>query len=270
MRRRMRRFKRKRTINILPSLLTIGNMYFGIMSIMFAFDGRYELAALFILAGMLCDIGDGKIARLTNSVSRFGEELDSLADLITFGLAPALIVFLAFMEPYGATFRKIGMLLTTVYAISAALRLARYNSTRHDNLAFSGLPSPAAALTVASYVLFTHWLADLYEMNMEAFIEQTPMLRIVSLFEVVLAFLMVSNIRYSKDEMLVVTRKHLLPCLFAIVLCVTVVSHLTHPYVFLFGGILVYDSYGPVRHVYRWLFKKTETVEAPSTEAETH
>ena len=168
--KRIRRFRSKRKVNILPSVLTIANMYLGIMSVMLAFDGQYEKAAVLILIGMLCDIGDGKIARLMNSVSRFGEELDSLADLITFGLAPALLVFLAFMNPYGTVFRKIGMLLTTVYVISAALRLARYNSTNHDNMAFNGLPSPAAALTVASYVLFTSYLADYADMDMKTFI----------------------------------------------------------------------------------------------------
>ena len=114
----MGRSKRKRKhVNILPSLLTIGNMYCGLLSILYTLDGDFKSAGWMILLALLFDGSDGHIARLTKSTSNFGKELDSLADVVSFGVAPAILVYKSILFD----FQRIGIFLVTVYAITGAL-----------------------------------------------------------------------------------------------------------------------------------------------------
>ena len=136
--------KRRRTgIYLLPNLFTTGSLFAGFYGIVAAINSHFELAAIAVLVAMLLDGLDGRVARLTNTQSDFGAEYDSLADMASFGLAPALIVYYWSLSGLG----KIGWLAAFLYSASAALRLARFNTQAgsSDKRFFQGLPIPAAA-----------------------------------------------------------------------------------------------------------------------------
>jgi CDP-diacylglycerol--serine O-phosphatidyltransferase len=138
-------------IYVLPNLLTILNMFFGFFAIVYSINGNFTWAAYAIVVGAVFDQLDGRVARATNTTSRFGAELDSLSDLVTFGMAPGLMLFLWSLEPFG----RLGWLASFFYVACGALRLARFN-VQSDTLEkgyFQGLPIPMAAGIVASSVL---------------------------------------------------------------------------------------------------------------------
>ncbi|MFP6680574.1 MAG: CDP-diacylglycerol--serine O-phosphatidyltransferase, partial [Gammaproteobacteria bacterium] len=139
---RKAKFRRK-GIYLLPNLLTTGSLFAGFYAIVAAINGRYEPAAISIFVAMFLDGMDGRIARMTNTQSDFGAEYDSLSDMVSFGLAPALVVYQWVLVDLG----KIGWLCAFVFTSSAALRLARFNAQASvaDKQYFQGLPSPAAA-----------------------------------------------------------------------------------------------------------------------------
>jgi CDP-diacylglycerol--serine O-phosphatidyltransferase len=136
---------------LLPSLFTIGNIYLGFVAVILALDGRYGRAGFCILLAAVLDFLDGKIARLTGTESDFGREFDSLADVLTFGMSPALCAWAWGLHELG----RAGWLVPLFYVVCTATRLARFNvqTTRVDSRWFVGLPSPAAAGTIASFLL---------------------------------------------------------------------------------------------------------------------
>ncbi len=137
-------------IYILPNLLTTTNMFFGFMSIIFAIRGEYSFGSYAIVAASVFDLLDGRVARLTETTSHFGAQYDSLCDLISFGMAPALIMYLWALQPFG----RIGWLACFVFVACGALRLARFNvQAARERTYFQGLPIPMAAGIVASSVL---------------------------------------------------------------------------------------------------------------------
>lgn len=137
-------------IYVLPNLLTTTNMFFGFMSIIFAIRGEYSFGSYAIVAAAVFDLLDGRVARLTDTTSKFGAEYDSLCDLISFGMAPALIMYLWALQPFG----RVGWLASFVFVACGALRLARFNVQQADEKShFQGLPIPMAAGIVASSVL---------------------------------------------------------------------------------------------------------------------
>jgi CDP-diacylglycerol--serine O-phosphatidyltransferase len=138
----------KRGIYVLPTLFTVGNLFCGFASLVQAATGHIELAALAILVGAVLDALDGRIARLTRSTSQFGIEFDSLADVVSFGLAPALLMYHWALHSMG----RIGWLAAFLYVVCAAMRLARFNlkAAHIDKRYFAGLPSPAAGGVLAS------------------------------------------------------------------------------------------------------------------------
>jgi CDP-diacylglycerol--serine O-phosphatidyltransferase len=142
---------RKRAAYLLPSAFTIGNVFLGFFAIVIALRGRFVLAAACIMVAGVLDTLDGKIARLLGTESDFGREFDSLADVLTFGLAPALVAHVWGLD----AFPRIGWLVPLYYIVCCATRLARYNvqSGRVDSRYFVGLPSPAAAGGITSFVL---------------------------------------------------------------------------------------------------------------------
>lgn len=138
------------TIYVLPNLLTTTNMFFGFMSIIFAIRGEYTFGSYAIVAAAVFDLLDGRVARLTDTTSAFGAQYDSLCDLISFGMAPALIMYLWALQPFG----RVGWLASFVFVACGALRLARFNVQSADEKThFQGLPIPMAAGIVASSVL---------------------------------------------------------------------------------------------------------------------
>ncbi|MGH9868404.1 MAG: CDP-diacylglycerol--serine O-phosphatidyltransferase [Candidatus Polarisedimenticolia bacterium] len=143
----------RRGMHLLPSLLTVGNIYCGYVSIMRSMMGEYEMAAIFILVAALLDALDGRVARLTGTSSEFGLQLDSIADVISFGVAPAMVSFAWSLSSYG----RLGWAVSFLFLICGAMRLARFNlqKTVHDRRFFVGLPIPAAACVVAT-IVFAH------------------------------------------------------------------------------------------------------------------
>ncbi len=154
---------RRKGIYLLPNLVTTGGLFAGFYSIVASIDGNFHLAAWAIFAAMLLDGLDGRVARLTSTASEFGKEFDSLADMVSFGLAPAIVVYQWGVErlaEYGAVWGRLGWLAAFLYVAAAAFRLARFNSNvAQDRRFFQGLASPAAAAGVASMI----WLATSYD-----------------------------------------------------------------------------------------------------------
>ncbi|TAK39206.1 MAG: CDP-diacylglycerol--serine O-phosphatidyltransferase [Lysobacteraceae bacterium] len=183
---------RPRGIYLLPNLFTTGGLFAGFFAIIAASQGRFEAACVAIFVAAVLDGVDGRVARLTNTQSEFGVQYDSLADLISFGMAPALVMYYWALSTYrldGITIGRIGWLAAFVYAACAALRLARFNSqvAQVDKRWFIGLASPAAAGLMASFVWTAH---DFGLVGRE--------LRHVALAVTVIAgLLMVSRLRYS-------------------------------------------------------------------------
>jgi len=140
----------RRGIFLLPNLFTTGALFAGFFAIVQAMNGRYEQAAVAILVAMILDGLDGRVARLTNTQSAFGAEYDSLSDMVSFGVAPALVMYSFALKDLG----KLGWIAAFVYCAAAALRLARFNTMLavQDKRWFMGLPSPAAAALVAGFV----------------------------------------------------------------------------------------------------------------------
>ena len=142
--------KRRKGIYILPNLFTLGGLFGGFYAVVMAMDGRFENAAIGVFCAMVLDSLDGRIARMTNTQSAFGEQMDSLADMVSFGAAPALIVYVWALNSLG----RWGWIGAFVYCACAALRLARFNVNTAvvDKRFFQDLPSPAAAALVAGFI----------------------------------------------------------------------------------------------------------------------
>lgn len=176
-----RRFRRG--VYLLPSMFTIGNMFCGYACIVYAMRGEFATAAPFIGFAMVLDMLDGRIARMTGATSDFGIQLDSLADVISFGLAPAILVFTWGLEPLG----RLGWAVGFLFVAAAALRLARFNIQvgSVDKRYFVGLPSPAAAAVPASTVFAYPWG-----------FQTRPEALAVTAVVIVPALLMVSTVRF--------------------------------------------------------------------------
>jgi CDP-diacylglycerol--serine O-phosphatidyltransferase len=153
---------RRKGIYLLPNLLTTGGLFAGFYAIVASIDGNFPAAAWAIFTAMVLDGLDGRVARLTSTASEFGKEYDSLADMVSFGLAPAIVVYQWGVErlaEYGAVWGRLGWLAAFLYVASAAFRLARFNTNvGQDRRFFQGLASPAAAAGIASMI----WLATSY------------------------------------------------------------------------------------------------------------
>ena len=145
---------RRKGIYILPNLFTLAALFGGFYAIVMAINGRFEQSVYGVFCAMVLDSLDGRVARMTNTQSTFGEQMDSLSDMVSFGAAPALIVYVWALKDMG----KMGWVAAFVYAASAALRLARFNTnlTVVDKRFFQGLPSPAAAALVIGFI----WVID--------------------------------------------------------------------------------------------------------------
>jgi CDP-diacylglycerol--serine O-phosphatidyltransferase len=183
---------RHKSVYLLPNLLTTTSLFIGFLGLTWAIKGDFSACALCILASCVFDGLDGKVARLTNTTSEFGVQLDSLADLVAFGVVPAMMAYLWMLEDFG----RLGLMAAFLFMACGALRLARFNvqvattSKKH----FVGLPIPAAACTLAALVLFTEYLPE------RAMITLLPTGTLVLVY--VLSFFMVSTIRfYSFKEL---------------------------------------------------------------------
>lgn len=175
-----------RQVPLLPNLVTTGNLLCGFLSLVCSLRGDLVQAAWFVLAAMIFDFFDGQIARLQKSSSAFGMEYDSICDMVSFGIAPAVLVF----QLVGHAMGRIGIAVAFLYVACTALRLARYNvgSSNTGKRTFLGLPSPAAAGFVCSTIILEKEIPEIY--SEMALIKLLPFLLLLA------AVLMVSNIRY--------------------------------------------------------------------------
>lgn len=177
--------KRHRGIYLLPNLFTTGAMFAGFYAITSAINDRFETAAIAIFVAMILDGLDGRVARMTNTQSEFGVQYDSLSDMVSFGVAPALVMYLWAFESLG----KLGLFAAFVHTAGGALRLARFNTQVEiaDKRYFQGLPSPAAAAILAGGL----WISIEYGYEVDS-------IKYFALFLTIsTGLLMVSNFRYS-------------------------------------------------------------------------
>jgi CDP-diacylglycerol--serine O-phosphatidyltransferase len=188
----LRRPDMRRVVVVMPSAFTLGNLFFGFWSIVSAFNGNFRWAGWFIVFAAVLDMLDGRVARLSKTNSRFGAELDSLVDVISFGVAPALLMYFLDFASGG----RFAWVLCYIYVVAVALRLARYNvlaDTKPTPGWFTGMPSPAAGCTLAVYYPFsqTEW----YRASLAYLDLQHQGLVVLILL---LSVLMVSNVKYPK------------------------------------------------------------------------
>lgn len=172
-----------RGIYLLPNLFTTAALFAGFYAIVAAMKGYFETAAIAIFVAMVADGLDGRVARLTHTMTPFGGEYDSLSDMAAFGIAPSLVVYSWSLFHLG----KLGWLAAFLYTAATALRLARFNSQVSDKKYFQGLPCPAAAGVIASII----WVGSSYGINGQTF--ATPL----AILTIIIAALMDSTIRYS-------------------------------------------------------------------------
>jgi len=187
-----RRPTMRQVVVVMPSAFTLGNLFFGFWAIVSAFNGNFRWAGWFIVFSGLLDMLDGRVARLSNTGSRFGAELDSLVDVISFGVAPALLIYFLDFASAG----RFAWILSYIYVTAVALRLARFNvlsAGKPSTGWFTGLPSPSAGMTLAVYYPFsqTEW----YRASVAYLDLQHQGLVVLMLL---LALLMVSNVKYPK------------------------------------------------------------------------
>ncbi len=232
----------RKGVYILPNLFTTGNLFCGFWAIISVFQEKFYYAAVAILLASVFDILDGKVARLSGATSKFGVQYDSLADLISFGIAPALLAFSWALRPYG----RFGWLAAFLFVVCGALRLARFNvqSSSGEVKYFKGLPIPAAACMIALTILLylrlieTGWVKDI----------------VILVMIYVLAFLMVSNIRYFSFKELDLARRKPFSLFIFIVLSMIVI--VMEPVIVLFVSIFFYRVSGPINMIRSWYKKR--------------
>ena len=212
-RRRKKKDKRRfRGVFLLPNLITTGSLFAGFYAIVASIDGRFYAAAVAILVSLVLDGLDGRIARITKSTSGFGVQYDSLADLVAFGVAPGILVYLWALKPY----HQFGWVAAFLFVVCGALRLARFNVQQGsmDPRYFNGLPIPAAATMIATAIIFYYQIG-----------EWAPERHIFILAMIyLLSFLMVSNIKYVSFKKMDLFRRHPFHTLVAVVLIFVVVA----------------------------------------------
>ncbi len=230
---------RSRGIYLLPNLFTTGALFSGFYAVVASMNGHFENAAIALFVAMVLDGLDGRVARMTNTSSAFGAEYDSLADMVSFGVAPSLVVFNWVLDDIG----KLGWFAAFVYVAGAALRLARFNTQigSTDKRYFIGLPSPAAAAAVAGLV----WAANEYG------IDGAPYAYVIAAYVALVGVLMVSNVLYYSFKDVSLKEKVPFLILAGIVLALGIIS--ISPSAFLWILFLAYAVSGPLL----WVLRKT-------------
>ena len=229
----------RKGIYLLPNLLTTGALFGGFYAVLSGFSGSYELAAIAIFVAMVFDGLDGRVARMTNTQSDFGVQYDSLSDMVSFGIAPAIVIY-----GWGLTgLGKVGIAAAFVYASCAALRLARFNvqSTLSNSKLFIGLPSPAAAALIAGFVWSAHSVDP--SMFVSGF---------TALLTAVAGLLMVSNFKYPSFKQIDLRGKVPFVVILSIVMAFVVIT--IDPPRILFLLSLGYVLYAPVRFVWSKIY----------------
>lgn len=233
---------RRRGIYILPNLFTTAALFAGFYAIVEAMQGRFEYAAVAIFVAMVLDGLDGRVARMTNTQSAFGAEYDSLADMVSFGAAPALVMYEWALKDLG----KLGWVAAFIYCAGAALRLARFNTTidSADKRYFQGLPSPAAAALVAGMV----WVVN------DNALSGADVIWFALVLTIFTGLSMVSNVLFWSGKDINLRKSVPFIVVIAVVLAFALVS--TYPPGVLFGLFLIYACSGYVIWAWRWLRRR--------------
>jgi CDP-diacylglycerol--serine O-phosphatidyltransferase len=247
---------RRKGIYILPNLFTLGALFGGFYAIVMAMNGRFENACIGIFCAAVLDSLDGRVARMTNTQSAFGEQMDSLSDMVSFGAAPALIVYEWALKGLG----KAGWIAAFVYCACAALRLARFNTNIGivDKRFFQGLPSPAAAALVIGFI----WVLD--DAGYKA-VSTLPVLPWLAFAVALYAGLtMVTNVPFYSFKDVSFKRSVPFIVIVAIALGIAVIN--IHPPTVLFALFCVYGLSGYVVYAKRKAMGKPVSVIATSTD----
>ena len=246
--------KKPRGIYLLPNLFTTAAFFSGFYAIVAATNDKFEQAAVAVLIAMVLDGVDGRVARMTNTQSAFGAEYDSLADLASFGLAPALVMYewsLTYLRDISWQMGKLGWLAAFIYAVAAALRLARFNTraSSTDKRYFQGLPSPSAAAVLVCMV----WVC------FDAGIDGADVAHLAWPLTVIVGVLMVSKVSYYsfKD----VDFQNKVPFFVILIVVLIFVFAAIDPPVVLFSGFFLYALSGPVIAVVRRIRKRSHKAE---------
>ncbi|MEP6993888.1 MAG: CDP-diacylglycerol--serine O-phosphatidyltransferase [Acidobacteriota bacterium] len=245
---RLTRERLSRGLFILPTLFTVGNLFCGYLSVWCSIRGTFEVAALLIIAAGVLDALDGRIARLTHSTSAFGEQYDSMADLVSFGVAPAVLAY-----SWGLSdFHRLGWMVSFLFVVGGSMRLARFNIQTHvvDKRYFVGLPIPAAAGSIATIVLATP----------ERLVSRVWMGGLLGL-TIMLSYLMISTIRYRSFKDLDLRRRRpgwIIPAIALIIAFVTV-----RPELALASMAIVFVGSGPLGKLIGLFRRKDGSAAAP-------
>ena len=241
---RIKNIRIKKGIYLLPNLFTTASLFAGFYSIIASVQEKYYIAAVAILISLVFDGLDGRIARFTNTTSKFGAEYDSLADLIAFGVAPSLLAYIWAMSSDG----KLGWMAGFLFIACGALRLARYNIQIGiiDSKVFNGLPIPAAASVIATTVIFFHFIGS----------EGKYSNSYITYFVIILALLMVSNIKYYSFKGMNLRSR--VPFTFILIVVAVLLVIYYKPEIIAFVIMLGYAISGPVWWVVKFGQKITE------------
>lgn len=252
MRRRKKKDRRKfRGAYLLPNLITTGSLFAGFYAIVAALEGRYLASAWAIFVALILDGLDGRVARMTQSTSSFGVQYDSLSDLVAFGVAPALLVYLWALKPFG----RFGWVAAFLFVVCGALRLARFNvqSGSMDPRYFNGLPIPAAAMVVATCIGFYYQIGE-WAPEKHKFV-------LIMIY--VLSFLMVSNLKFFSFKKPELFTRHPFQTLVALVLLFVVIA--AAPELMGFPVMLLYLASG-VYSTYLYYTRRPAVPESPGEE----
>ncbi len=247
----------RKGIYLLPNLLTTAALFAGFYSIVAAVDGNFQIAGASIFVAMVFDGLDGRVARMTDTSSEFGKEYDSLSDMVSFGVAPAVVMYqwgVSRLAEWHLTWGRIGWLVAFLFAVAAALRLARFNTlaSTTDKRFFVGLPSPTAAGVVASFV----WMSSKYDLL------GLPALTLAFAATASAGALMVSKFRYYSFKDINLGKRIPFTYLLAVPLLFMLIS-LDPPLVF-FALFSTFALSGPVY----WVWRRRTVAKAAGTGSE--
>lgn len=232
----------------LPCMFTLASLFCGFYAIISAVNSEFKTAAIAILVAAIFDTMDGRVARMTQSTSQFGAELDSLCDMVSFGVSPAVVAYLWALHPYG----RYGWLAAFLYVAMTSLRLARFNTqdSSSESKNFIGLPCPAAAAMISASVLFTHFLGLTGE------VKHISLLLLVYL----LSYLMVSNHTYYSFKERPPIKMKRFQILVGFLLFFIMIA--AEPQIMLFALFLLYLASGPMYGIFKKVKSTKKTLVA--------
>lgn len=251
--------KRRKGIYILPNLFTLAALFGGFYAIVMAMNGRFDMAGIGVFCAMVLDSLDGRVARMTNTQSAFGEQMDSLSDMVSFGAAPALIAYVWALQGLG----RWGWIASFVYCACAALRLARFNVNTAvvDKRYFQGLPSPAAAALVAGFIWLMTELDVQRGIGLHGWLTWGQITWMMFAFTLYAGLTMVTNVPFYSFKDVQMKKSVPFAAIVLIALGIAIVN--IHPPTVLFGVFVFYGISGYA--VYAWRKAKGQHTSVIST-----